>query len=615
MRRMNQRKESSLHERKTPHADPDPDAESDKSSEEIEDPPEWLLTQIGEEILSKGVLEGNRFAPLKQVVVEITVWRAMNAHYFSELAKHEAKIPTYQDMCGKIFDLSQKFHSLMVELYEEEGQRASREVLAVKSFFFRAMELFCFWSLLADDTLFVLEGVRLLADAGSILLAGLLYGNDRLRLLLWQSDDFKWALKNAIRKLQVDKETSFRIWPLYTLLCSLQGTQRTGFSIPHEVVMSFNGFKPEVGGGEEGGAAGGAGGVFGGGEERGDAGGEGRVFCREGEEGGVESKDDTGPIDVSHILRAAFWVAAEGHWSNQSPAKSLFERWASIAERFKMISLRENFTQAARRTFVGEEESADALELFKSAVSGVENDGPPNCPERARRLWDRLLAIECTLPNPAVAQYVSEHKDQFSAQMWRLREGARENDSDQYMLITGLLAWIAASRAVVPFDECKNLYAFLRLHPGIDLQSLSASNLFGFLEGLMTDGAVEMGLKRGDCDSYQPRRKVKRDVAPLPCTRCGGGVPTHMTCAGCKMVVYCGRECQKEDWKRKEGGRGHHKRCGLLKARVTDVLFANGSYNVRLKEGPDNFLDNLSAVLLWQIRQRKAWEAKRGAGV
>uniref|UniRef100_A0A0G4FAK6 MYND-type domain-containing protein n=1 Tax=Chromera velia CCMP2878 TaxID=1169474 RepID=A0A0G4FAK6_9ALVE len=70
--------------------------------------------------------------------------------------------------------------------------------------------------------------------------------------------------------------------------------------------------------------------------------------------------------------------------------------------------------------------------------------------------------------------------------------------------------------------------------------------------------------------SFQPTGKEKRKTDPLPCAVCGECAPTFIYCTACKLVVYCGRECQKRDWKTKTGG--YRERCALLKENVTDVL-------------------------------------------
>ena len=59
---------------------------------------------------------------------------------------------------------------------------------------------------------------------------------------------------------------------------------------------------------------------------------------------------------------------------------------------------------------------------------------------------------------------------------------------------------------------------------------------------------------------------IDRDIDLLQCEVCGVRGSINSGCSACNQVFYCGKRCQKMDWKR-----GHRKKCGIELGRIKGV--------------------------------------------
>ncbi len=89
-------------------------------------------------------------------------------------------------------------------------------------------------------------------------------------------------------------------------------------------------------------------------------------------------------------------------------------------------------------------------------------------------------------------------------------------------------------------------------------------NIVAFLESIATEPTTPTG-KKGSCCAPSDKRE---------CANCGTpeGHPgvALLTCARCKLVLYCGTACQVQHWK--EGG--HKKQCITLSDRTVKAAEA-----------------------------------------
>uniref|UniRef100_A0A0G4I5Z6 MYND-type domain-containing protein n=1 Tax=Chromera velia CCMP2878 TaxID=1169474 RepID=A0A0G4I5Z6_9ALVE len=435
---------------------------------------------------------------------------------------------------GPVFDVehgrlvSGLCRSLYNKVFEMKDSVPTQDLLAVKSFLATALKFFDFWSVFGPER-FSVESMECEGgEAGLIMLSALLLGkgNERFRSLLWQSSRFRRGLKNLIQKLRVSRKRAEDLHPVILFFDYLQTNSdaETTF-IPEEAIIAFN-----------------------------------------NEPSSLSNRDDPNPLDVSHLLRAFFWMAespacAQSSYSNGGPNRTLLF-WAVAAAVLRDLSLRTEFPKAARRAFADSGANADALRLFKLATSSWEDDESCNASASLAHLSVRLLAIECTLPNLAVAKYVKKKRVKLVATMRKaldkIPSEKKGGDSEVSLRLAYFIAWL-------------NEGTFM----SIELRKVPAGELFALLEVAKTEVSSSTGW--GIPDSFQPTKKEKREDTPIPCVVCGARVLTFMYCAVCKLVVYCGKECQRKDWKRKPGG--HKERCTLLKENVTDVLLneSNGS--------------------------------------
>uniref|UniRef100_A0A0G4I5R9 MYND-type domain-containing protein n=1 Tax=Chromera velia CCMP2878 TaxID=1169474 RepID=A0A0G4I5R9_9ALVE len=280
---------------------------------------------------------------------------------------------------------------------------------------------------------------------------------------------------------------------------------------------------------------------------------------------------EVAPLDVSHLLRASVWFAeiVEG---TRSPGVrlSFFERWCLSARELRHLCVTRVWAKSAQRAFADNEANEDALQLFKLATAGCATE--PEA-ERYTSLIKRLLAIQCTLPNPAVSKYVRKNGVKLLAEMRDLRDsitGEVEQTKLAFVQLRWFIAWLEATTLLSKslLDESRELQFFNRLEKNVrkaDLQKLPAADVFLFFHTLDVSPLSRKS-------SFQPTAKEKRPQNPVPCSICGLCIASFMYCATCKLVVYCGKECQRKDWKRKPVG--HKERCALLKKNVTDILLA-----------------------------------------
>ena len=85
------------------------------------------------------------------------------------------------------------------------------------------------------------------------------------------------------------------------------------------------------------------------------------------------------------------------------------------------------------------------------------------------------------------------------------------------------------------------------------LTPLRLAVMFGHSE--VADYPIEKGARLDD----------QGNAVAMACKYCGAtDVPTMQKCSGCRVVWYCGPECQKKDWR--EGGENKHKlQCPRIK--------------------------------------------------
>jgi len=148
---------------------------------------------------------------------------------------------------------------------------------------------------------------------------------------------------------------------------------------------------------------------------------------------------------------------------------------------------------------------------------------------------------------------------------------------DDYALLRIFIACLEAAtkppRANVRDFPC--LWWAKKLAPGIDLERLPIGELF---QAFLRNGKF---INQARCllTGKSPSRETPTDCltkkqirqgAPPPCAVCGVDVQSSEYCGGCKMVIYCGTKCQREDWKKKP--RGHKRQCPRLRAHVLDVI-------------------------------------------
>mmetsp|Transcript_16666 Transcript_16666/g.33868 ORF Transcript_16666/g.33868 Transcript_16666/m.33868 type:complete len:305 (-) Transcript_16666:51-965(-) len=296
------------------------------------------------------------------------------------------------------------------------------------------------------------------------------------------------------------------------------------------------------------------------------------------------------------MLRAALWYAQ----SNRRASPSVVENavlydWAVEVFLLKNLCLRDHFSQAARKAFAEIEANEDALEIFKMATSKWERDMQQQ--KLSENLGGRLLfasvrsvAIQCTLSNPAVVKYVDKNKVKILAEMRTVLKSVSppKASHSSFKHFTAapfetmyFSAWLEATtlRSRANLSECVvNPLEFL---PHIDLKKVRLQDLSSICESEVENIGKREGLLGLDGrvvplqvnDSFLPSKAENRQIHPFPCSVCEERVSTFMYCRVCKLVVYCGKDCQKRDWKRKPGG--HKQRCALLKENVTDVLLKN----------------------------------------
>uniref|UniRef100_A0A0G4I1Z1 MYND-type domain-containing protein n=1 Tax=Chromera velia CCMP2878 TaxID=1169474 RepID=A0A0G4I1Z1_9ALVE len=312
---------------------------------------------------------------------------------------------------------------------------------------------------------------------------------------------------------------------------------------------------------------------------------------------------DEQPLDVSRLIRAAVWFISPESVAvrlREDPINSSNSAWASpnaflhrwaLSVRFFLrlaISLKRSFLEATQKAFADSEANNDALKLFEMATSGFENDhhgiGLPSEEKREEYLMNRLLALQCVLSNPAVIKFIDKKQVKILSKMRKVHSALYTTlpagSHKPFTLLNLFLAWLEAItlRSKANMRDCTELLNLKDQCPEIaaGLGKVRAQDLCSVFHSLGTkkesktrDTQVEE--KESDTDTLiQRTKKEMRKEAPLPCFVCGKCVPTFMYCAVCQMLVYCGRECQKRDWKRKPGG--HKERCALLKENVTDVL-------------------------------------------
>uniref|UniRef100_A0A0G4HZ43 MYND-type domain-containing protein n=1 Tax=Chromera velia CCMP2878 TaxID=1169474 RepID=A0A0G4HZ43_9ALVE len=435
-----------------------------------------VSTQVQKELIPEGVLEGEPFAPMREVVVQVLVSRVLllekvdGAQSNGTLLKREVLIP---------------FHKACDGLLSVPSNRALTAINMLTAF---------------------------------------VKGNPGLILMIWKNGSFRKALKRMIQNLRVTGEMCpMVLLPLFHLL-----QQFVIQAIPEKVVEALN-------------------------QERTDEG--------EGEE--------TRPIDVSHLLRTSLWfvklapkVLDKPDWSG----KKILYSWGGEARLLRNVCPRKEFAKAAQRAFADSEANGEALELFKMATSGWERETDENTSHDSNtRRFRRSLAIQCTVSNPSVAKYLDKNTVKILTEMRKVMGKAAQDESVMgYEELALFTAWLEAAtlRSQSNLEEC--MYYGKLVHLG-DFKK----------KGLrVQDLLFDLGTMEAMGDRLHPSKQQCKSICPPPCVACGARVSTFMYCGVCKLVVYCGKECQRADWKRKPGG--HRQRCALLKENMTEVLLKEG---------------------------------------
>uniref|UniRef100_A0A0G4H2Y7 MYND-type domain-containing protein n=1 Tax=Chromera velia CCMP2878 TaxID=1169474 RepID=A0A0G4H2Y7_9ALVE len=370
-------------------------------------------------------------------------------------------------------------------------------------------------------------------------------------MFIWKSHRFRRALKRTLQKVRVKRGSFELVGPVFALLGALEGSG-PGTQPSSEAIHALNNERSEK-------------------EEEGGAGGE------------------PGPIDVSDLLRANFWYAKELVKHSCPEEGSVLYNWGVAAKSFRNYSLASQFYKAAAKAFAEREANADAVELFKMATSGWEKEketkGDVSVLVKSEYVIMRALAIQCTLSNPAVEKYIKKNRVKILVEMHKMAKSLELSSSSQpgtqprlpieISLFTG---WLEATSSQSQALSSKCI-VYPHFFPSIEWKKLRLQDLPSMCETAVhqfppTDfRGNEKPLQKGN-DSFLPTKAENRKYSPLPCSVCKVAVPSFMYCGVCKLAVYCGKECQKRDWKRKPGG--HKERCALLKKSVTNVLLEKG---------------------------------------
>uniref|UniRef100_A0A0G4IDA2 Uncharacterized protein n=1 Tax=Chromera velia CCMP2878 TaxID=1169474 RepID=A0A0G4IDA2_9ALVE len=370
--------------------------------------------------IPEGVLEGDGFASVREVVVELVKLKGFNERLINLLPARPESFPLFQTSCTQILDSVQKFHRVVFfGTHRLRGRKdsspaaLSTEVLLVAGFFRMALKVFTWWSLFPPCPFFVpfmdqpespqFAAMRSLCFAGGYLLAGLLQENERLRMLLWKSPLFLNALKAVVTKVRVtsreNKTEGEYVGRLTQLLMDLCRKESSDFSLvsamSEEVVRSLNESNPA---GKEGGGT---------------------------------------PIDFTHLIRAALWA---GRSNNLMGSPVVY--WGTAVESLGAIALKGDFFKAAQNAFASSDANGDAMDLFTRAISDFDTS-PRSLQDFTPRM--RAGALTVTLHNAAVAKHVMKQRQKLLEKMRRFREAVDNAGLEIPSTINALCAWLEAN--------------------------------------------------------------------------------------------------------------------------------------------------------------------------
>uniref|UniRef100_A0A0G4I794 MYND-type domain-containing protein n=1 Tax=Chromera velia CCMP2878 TaxID=1169474 RepID=A0A0G4I794_9ALVE len=478
-------------------------------------------------------LRGVEFASVREAALDVAVHSNLcmrlwpgGAKEETETAQEGGALPSLQKwhrICRELAAFSETLRRVIFFLPREKGFRASMLLLLTPGFFRSALTFFSFFSSPSCD--FKKPSPMLsCALSGAVILSTLMGRNEALRLLMWKSTDFKRALKLVVKKAPFSKKKPEEsVAAVYCIECLLSSFHGTKAALSHETIRDFNYFKaPDA----------------------------------EEEEGQ--------PLDFSHLLRAAVL-------SHRSKRNQEGRKWSSIAMKFQDIALRNQYHDAAQSAFASSDANGDALGLFDLAISDFDTNGNPPSNSSSLNLEERATAVRCTLPNPAVREFVSKRKRMILARL----ESMTKDISEVPGMIVSLQAWLHTHTEVLSRRRRK-LQGLSRSRHDLEVNTRKLS-----LEALASEcdpfNEIILDPQYGEKlenRTFHPSKVECRKRGPQPaCVVCASRVPTFQFCSVCKLAVYCGKECQKKGWKTQDGILSHRQACHKLRKSVTDVAF------------------------------------------
>uniref|UniRef100_A0A0G4HST2 MYND-type domain-containing protein n=1 Tax=Chromera velia CCMP2878 TaxID=1169474 RepID=A0A0G4HST2_9ALVE len=477
-----------------------------------------------EERIPDGTLEGDEFAELRKVILELFKHKGFNDRFLTYLTERPEAFCIFAKSCDQLLDCAMKFGPVISNLVGQPGlevdlnvaheKSPSRfpELLLVHGFFGTAMELFL--STLVSPSPFFdphmsnpesdeCSSLVTRSIAGGFMLSCLVEANERLTALLWKNSLFQKALKITITKFRAKRQRK-SIMELGAITQFL-GKLSEHDDSAHERNGIFNRCNPT----------------------------------------GLEG--DGKPIDFTQLIRWAAWGGV------YLPAENVLDLFAFSLGAFQCVALKDEFRKAQKAAFASPELNDEAMNLFTLSLAHAKKKTIGGLAVA------RGDAVRCALSNPAVGEYVNQHKKEI---LRRVRQYMPDPPSDAYFLYI-FAAWLEANipgKSSTPnFDEWK------REFPNVCLRGLRIQNL-----SVAYDFAYSKGKRDSSSDSFfAPKDLRDRSTRPVLCNLCKRYVSNYKSCSSCDLAVYCSDTCQRVDWERRGG---HKEWCQNLRERVTDIL-------------------------------------------